>query len=169
MGTPFPWVSSDSALKTRDPGIAFPGLPAEYDGTTPHAPDFLMTSTTIPRHALAAQIVDRIDLLLRDAHLKTRPLELEPYRGQLFELFVTAEGGGYLQNGADPDLTADGLCKILAERWGLAEATRMSHERQMNLPKQHVNQMRLLWSLMRMWMEWTYAWQRWEEFHGGAE
>ena len=25
--------------------------------------------------------------------------------------------------------------------------------------------MRLLWSVMRMWMEWTYAWQRWAEFH----
>ena len=24
---------------------------------------------------------------------------------------------------------------------------------------------RLLWSFMRMWMEWTYAWKRWDEFH----
>ena len=24
---------------------------------------------------------------------------------------------------------------------------------------------RLLWSVMRMWMEWDYAWERWEEFH----
>ena len=28
--------------------------------------------------------------------------------------------------------------------------------------------MRLLWSVMRMWMEWDYAWERWDEFHKGA-
>ena len=29
----------------------------------------------------------------------------------------------------------------------------------------HLQKMRSLWSIMRMWMEWTYAWQRWPEFH----
>jgi len=122
-------------------------------------------TTTVSQRALAVQILERIDALLRDAEAKTRPLELDPYRGQLFELFVTAEGAGYVREGASPDLTADGLCHALAERWGLAEATRMSAGDQTRLPTQNVAQMRMLWSLMRMWMEWTYAWQRWQEFH----
>jgi len=25
--------------------------------------------------------------------------------------------------------------------------------------------MRMLWSFLRMWMEWAYAWERWSEFH----
>jgi hypothetical protein len=33
----------------------------------------------------------------------------------------------------------------------------------------HMNRMRSLWSMMRMWMEWTYAWDRWEEFHRGKK
>jgi len=127
--------------------------------------DDSMTTSTTYRTALAAQLLDRIDLLVRDAHAKTRPLELEPYRGQLFELFVTAEGAGYVHEGASPDLTADGLCHTLAERWGLAAATRNAPDPLAKLPAQNVSQMRLLWSLMRMWMEWTYAWQRWPEFH----
>ena len=71
----------------------------------------------------------------------------------------------FLLEVSEPDLTADGLCRSLAQRWGLAEATRDSFEQQAKLPSQHLAKMRLLWSLMRMWMEWTYAWQRWPEFH----
>lgn len=115
--------------------------------------------------ALAVRVLERIDVLVRDAERQTRPLELDPYRSQLFELFVLAEGAGYVREGAQPDLTADGLCRALAERWGLADATRTSQYGPAKLPAQNVAQMRLLWSLMRMWMEWTYAWQRWPEFH----
>jgi hypothetical protein len=115
--------------------------------------------------ALAKQILDRIDAIVHHAEHEARPLELDPYRGQLFELFVLAEGAGYLHEDAEPDLTADGLCRALAMRWGLANATRGAEPAPGKLPVEHVSQMRLLWSLMRMWMEWTYAWQRWPEFH----
>jgi hypothetical protein len=37
--------------------------------------------------------------------------------------------------------------------------------RQARLPPEQLAQMRALWSFLRMWMEWTYAWQRWREFH----
>lgn len=124
-----------------------------------------MTTSTSPRHHLATQILDRIDQLIQQAQAETRPLEIEPFRSQLFELFVAAEGAGATKAGADPDLSADGLCRVLAERWGLAEATRGAFAKQTPLSSDSVAQMRLLWSLLRMWMEWTYAWERWEEFH----
>jgi hypothetical protein len=28
-----------------------------------------------------------------------------------------------------------------------------------------LKRLKLLSSFIRMWMEWTYAWQRWHEFH----
>jgi hypothetical protein len=124
-----------------------------------------MSTSTAPHVALARQLIDRIDAILRDAEAQTRPLELDPFRNDLFELFVTAHGAGFLRESADPDLSADGLCRVLAERWGLATVTH-SAER---LPAQNVSQMRLLWSLMRMWMEWTYAWQQWNEFHQSSD
>jgi len=86
-------------------------------------------------------------------------------RGQLFELFVTAEGAGYVDGEGDFDLSADGLCHELSERWGLKQAAEQSFTQQSNLPPTQLKKMRSLWSLMRMWMEWTYAWSRWAEFH----
>ena len=124
-----------------------------------------MSTSTVPRLVLAEQLLDHIDALVRHADDNSRPLELEPYRGKLFELFVTAEGAGYLRAEGEPDLTADGLCRVLAARWGLADATRGVIDQPGALNAENVAQMRLLWSLMRMWMEWTYAWQRWPEFH----
>lgn len=117
------------------------------------------------RTNLAEQLLDRVDQLIARANEDTRPLELDPYHGQLFEVFVTADAAGFLEPDADPELSADVLCRQLAERWGLSEAARMSVERQMKLNPQDVAKMRLLWSVMRMWMEWTYAWRRWSEFH----
>jgi hypothetical protein len=114
---------------------------------------------------LASGIVDRVETLLAEAEAAGKPLEVDPYRGQLFELFVTAEGAGYLQEGSEPDLSSDGLCRILAQRWGLADAARESFAHQTKLPSADLAKMRLLWSVMRMWMEWTYAWSRWSEFH----
>jgi len=119
--------------------------------------------------ALAERIVDRIEEILREAEETTRPLEVDPSRKRLFELFVTVEGAGYLEEGSSWDLTADGLCRILAERWGLRDATAAWLQQQSRLPQQQLAKMRLLWSLMRMWMEWTYAWQRWPEFHDDGE
>ena len=119
--------------------------------------------------SLASRIVRRIDELIQDADRQTRPLELDPYHSQLFELFVTANGAGYTRDGGDADLTPDGLCRELSARWGLTDAARDSVTRQVALPPEHLSRMRLLWSLMRMWMEWTYAWQRWPEFHRPAD
>ena len=120
------------------------------------------TSSTLFR-----DIIDRVEDLIVDAETNSKPLELDPLRGQLFEMFVTAEGAGYLRDDSDPNLTADALCHELADRWGLAEVMRSSLESQRKLPAESLAKMRLLWSVMRMWMEWTYAWDRWPEFHQG--
>lgn len=118
---------------------------------------------------LANEIIDRVESLLLSAEKETKPLELDPYRSSLFELFVTAEAAGYLEEDVEPDLTCDGIGRVLSQRWNLAEATRESMSQQSRLPQQHLSRMRLLWSFMRMWMEWTYAWQRWPEFHNDME
>ena len=115
--------------------------------------------------SLDVRILNQIEDILCDAEETTRPLEIDPYRGQLFELFVTSQGAGYLDEGSDVDLTADGICRQLAERFGLRDATATSLEQQTKIADRHLAKMRLLWSLMRMWMEWTYAWERWPEFH----
>lgn len=117
--------------------------------------------------SLADDIINCVENLLREAEQAGKPLEIDPYRGQLFELFVTADGAGYVDEDAEPDLTADGLCRLLALRWDLADATRESIETQQKLPPEQLAKMRSLWSVMRMWMEWSYAWRRWDEFHQG--
>ncbi len=124
-----------------------------------------MSSSIDETVTLADRILDRIEALIVEAEKNTRPLEVDPYRGQLFELFVTANGAGYTKEGADPDLSADGLCRLLGARWGLASAARDSLTQQTRMPQEHLSKMRLLWSVMRMWMEWDYAWERWDEFH----
>jgi hypothetical protein len=122
-------------------------------------------SSTNEALTLADRIVDRVDALIQEAEQATRPLEIDPLRGQLFELFVTANGAGYTKPGSNPDLSADGLCRTLGTRWGLDSAARESMSQQTRMPQQHLSKMRLLWSVMRMWMEWDYAWERWDEFH----
>ena len=101
--------------------------------------------------ALAGDIVDRIESLLIDAEATTRPLEIDPYRDKLFELFVTAHAAGLVSEDADSDLTAD--------------VAQGSGSRQEKLPSESLGRMRMLWSFLRMWMEWAYAWERWSEFH----
>jgi hypothetical protein len=125
--------------------------------------------STSTDQSLANRVLEEIDDLLFEAEEQTRPLEVEPFRGRLFELFVTAQGAGYTREGSDPDLTADSLCRQLADRMGLADAARATMGQLPKLPPEQVAKMRLLWSLMRLWMEWTYAWQRWPEFHPTAE
>ncbi len=123
--------------------------------------------------SLDSGIVGRVESLIHEAEQAEKPLEVDPFRGQLFELFVTAEAAGYMHEDAEPDLTADGLCRLLSLRWGLADATRESFDQQTKLDSESLSRMRILWSLMRMWMEWDYAWKRWTEFHddpaGSAE
>lgn len=114
---------------------------------------------------LAQTILDRVDTILTSAGRQKRPIEMDPFRGQLFEVFVTAEGAGLLDPDAESDLRAEALCQKLGDRWGLAEATRASVEEQQQLPPEHLAKMRMLWSTLRLWMEWDYAWKRWPEFH----
>ena len=115
--------------------------------------------------ALAGDIVDRIESLLIDAEATTRPRESDPYRDKLFELFVTAHAAGLVSEDADSDLTADGISRQLASRWNLADVAQGSVSRQEKLPSESLGRMRMLWSFLRMWMEWAYAWERWSEFH----
>jgi len=114
---------------------------------------------------LAGDIVDRIESLLLDAEETTRPLELDPYRGKLFELFVTAHAAGLLDAEGDVDLSADGISGQLAARWQLADVAQASVDNQQKLSTESLGRMRMLWSFLRMWMEWGYAWERWSEFH----
>ena len=123
-------------------------------------------STSVNETAtLATRILDRVEELILLAERETKPLEIDPLRSELFELFVTANGAGYTVEGSDPDLTADGICRVLGTRWGLADATKSAMNSTGRLPAAQLSKMRLLWSVMRMWMEWSYAWERWQEFH----
>lgn len=124
-----------------------------------------MSTSTNDAVDLATRILDRIDELILQAERETKPLELDPIRGQLFELFVTANGAGYTDEESTPDMTADGLCRSLSERWGLANAAKNAVQSNSRIANDQLSKMRLLWSVMRMWMEWTYAWNRWNEFH----
>jgi hypothetical protein len=129
------------------------------------------------QQAVAGDILNGVEILLMEARETTKPLEIDPYRGRLFELFVTADGSqlvrddresGLSDDADDPtDLSADGICRSLARRWGLDMAARESTASQSRLEPDQLEQMRLLWSVMRMWMEWSYAWRRWDEFHQG--
>jgi hypothetical protein len=116
---------------------------------------------------LADEIVSRVDEILRASIEKNQPLEVDPARERLFELFVTADGAGYLAETGDADLRAESLCRQLATRWGLDSVAQDSVARQERIPVENVSQMRALWAFLRMWMEWTYAWERWREFHDG--
>jgi hypothetical protein len=118
---------------------------------------------------LTETILDRVENLILEAEKATRPLEVDPYHAQLFELFVMAEAAGAVDEDGDASLTADEICRALAGRWGLADATRSSVAQQTQIPAKHLARMRMLWSVMRMWIEWTYAWQRWDEFHQEGE
>ena len=125
-----------------------------------------MTREPVSVHSsLAGSIISGVETAVVEAEQTTQPLEVAPYHDRLFELFVTAHGAGYLHEDADQDLTADGLCRALASRWNLADAARQSMENRTNLASNELARMRALWSVMRMWMEWTYAWNRWHEFH----
>ena len=127
--------------------------------------------------AVAADILNGVEKLLQEAQKTTKPVEIEPCRSRLFELFVTADGARLVrddrQSGLsdhaddETDLSADGICRSLARRWGLDMAARESAMSQSRLSGDSLEQMRLLWSVMRMWMEWSYAWRRWNEFHHG--
>ena len=134
-------------------------------------------STAAVQLAVAGDILNGMEMLLMEARESTQPLEVDPYRSRLFELFVTADGAQLVRDDRESsladetadqtDLSADGICRSLARRWGLDMAARESTASQSRLEPDQLEQMRLLWSVMRMWMEWSYAWRRWDEFHQG--
>ena len=127
----------------------------------------------------ATGIVDVIETLITESQRETRPLEVDPGRSGLFECFVQAEQQGLIPDEAESAaagdneetehlLSPDLLCRQLARRWGLDMAAREAQAMQTKLPADQLERMRLLWSVMRMWMEWKYAWQRWPEYHRDA-
>jgi hypothetical protein len=130
-----------------------------------------MRIPTSSEPSLAGSIIEQIERVVLEAEESSRPLEVDPFRGRLFELFVMADAADLTKDPTEsgdpkrPDLTADGLCRTLGARWNLADALRESSAHHTRLPAKDLARMRLLWSVMRMWMEWTYAWQRWTEFH----
>jgi len=127
-----------------------------------------LTKNATPAGALARDLVDRINEILQGAVASGRPLELDPERTQLFELFVMADAAGFLLPEAEHDLSCDGVARALAARWDLARNLGGSLPAPDTLEASQLRSLKLLWSFMRMWMEWTYAWQRWDEFHTAA-
>ena len=138
--------------------------------------EFLDPETRQQRQRIIRSILGELETVIVDAQTATRPLEIEPYRSRLFTTFVQAwqnqlipdESSSAAFDDADEDdpeleLSADALCRILARRSGLDLAAREAQTLQTRLPPDQLERMRLLWSLMRMWMEWSYAWLRWTE------
>ena len=117
---------------------------------------------------VARRVINELEAVIRSCEESHQPLELDPARSELFGLFVLAERAGLTVEDATPDLTADGLCHHFASRWGLRAAAQQSVTQQGAIPPDQLTKMRSLWSVMRMWMEWTYAWERWSEFHGSS-
>jgi hypothetical protein len=127
--------------------------------------DYIQTGTPVSQSSLIQTVVGQIQAIIEEAENETRPLEMEPFRGRLFELFVVADGAGLLDEKLEPNLTSDEIAKILADRWQLRDSEAAAKLAAGNLADENLSRMRLLWSFLRMWMEWTYAWQRWSEFH----
>ena len=149
----------------------------------PMPSDFLDPETRQQRQRIIRSILGELETVIVDAQTATRPLEIEPWRSRLFATFVQAwqnqlipdESSSAAFEDADEDdpeleLSADALCRILARRSGLDLAAREAQTLQTRLPPDQLERMRLLWSLMRMWMEWSYAWLRWNEHqpHGDS-
>jgi hypothetical protein len=119
--------------------------------------------------SLANDIVNQIEQLLLEADRAHAAVEVDPYRGRLFELFVMADAAGFLADDSDHDLSCDAVGRELAQRWELGRGVGPKFTQPSQLPPAQLAKMRLLWSFMRLWMEWSYAWQRWEEFHPSPE
>lgn len=113
--------------------------------------------TTAVADMFAQKILGEIDRLIQQAESQTRPLEIDPYHRELFQLFKLAYEAGLTGDDASPDLSADGICKQLAALWGLTAAAQTWLTQSAQLPKAQLMRMRSLWSVMRMWMEWDFA------------
>jgi hypothetical protein len=116
-----------------------------------------------PASRLAGDLIDQIETLILDAEESGKPLEVDPQRAQLFDLFAQADAAGFLAEGASPDLSSDAVAKELASRWNLRNLG-AAISQPTALPAAQFARLRVLWSFLRMWMEWSYAWERWAEF-----
>ena len=147
-----------------------------------NSPDDIQRESTSRRQGpagiIAKGILSSVEELINEAQAMTKPLEVDPQRSKLFALFAAADEAGLIvddsnvgafdgfdEDSDEIDLSADRLCRLLARRWGLDMAAREAQALQTRLPADQLEKMRLLWSVMRMWMEWSYAWRRWSEFH----
>ena len=97
--------------------------------------------------------------LLEGAIKANRPLEISPYRDELFEHFARAFADGL--TGDDGPLGSDNLTRLVGRRWNLDESARAVTADQSKFAPEDVARMRAMWSLLRMWMEWDFAWHRW--------
>lgn len=112
------------------------------------------------------ELVSRIQLVVEEALESGSPLEVEPARTKLFDVFATAFAAGQTKD--DGGLGADDLTRLLGQRWGLDQSAQKSMAEQQKLGEADLAKMRLLWSTLRLWMEWDYAWNRWTDFHKAA-
>lgn len=120
-----------------------------------------------PARLLAQDLIDRIEQLILQAEQAAVPLEVDPQRTRLFQMFAEAEAAGFLSDESLIDLSCDAIARHLADRWNLRDLGQAIAQ-PTRLPPSQLNRLRVLWSFMRLWMEWTYAWQRWREFHPAA-
>ena len=115
------------------------------------------TTTPVSQRSLIDNVIAQIQAIIEEAEEKVRPLEMEPFRGRLFELFVVADGAGLLDENAELSLTSDEIARVLADRWDLRESDAAAKLASGSMAGESLSKMRLLWSFLRMWMEWTYA------------
>ncbi len=136
----------------------------DYSHDHSHDQDSLGGQGQQPGATLARELTDQIEQLILSAESANVPLEIDPQRRQLFDLFVQADAAGFLADDAPMDLSCDAIAKDLAGRWDLRNlGAAVAHPT--SLPPAQLARLRVLWSFMRLWMEWSYAWQRWAEFH----
>ena len=117
-----------------------------------------MDAATPDEPPLVTSTVRTVSEALEEAIAADRPLEIEPARGRLFEQFAAAYAAGLTGEGGP--LGTDELTRLIGRRWGLDESAKEATAAQAKLKPEDVSKMRALWSLLRMWMEWDYAWRR---------
>jgi hypothetical protein len=69
----------------------------------------------------------------------------EPYKGDLFKLFVEAYNNGYIHDSSQP-LTAGALPDTIVPKWFTSDE------------KANAKRTELLTTLSSFWSEWQYAW-----------
>jgi hypothetical protein len=145
-----------------------------HPGHDVHTADpFMQTKPNNTTHAsegqaLARRVIDSIEELVLQAETSREHLETEPRRSRLFELFVVADASGLLEAEAESLLDCDAIARELSSRWDLKRKLGAGSLQPGAVTPEQLPRLRLLWSFMRMWMEWSYAWRRWDEFHAAG-